>query len=223
MTWQGSTAMEGMPSTNMLGSWSASYLGGTLLMWTIMMAAMMLPSAIPAIRRFALASRRADADGRTVVPTTLFVAGYFFVWIGFSAAATLLQALLRHFTLLSHELSILHPWIVSSVLFAAGVYQFTRWKGACLLHCQSPLAFLLQHWRNGRSGAVAMGLRHGFYCLGCCWALMLVLFTVGVMNIGWVAALALVILLEKVAVRGLWLSRLAGAALIGWAVLQFAV
>jgi predicted metal-binding membrane protein len=212
--------MGGVSSAEMLAPWSAGYLGATALMWMVMMAAMMLPSATPTIRLFALSSRGRAV--RTTAPTILFVGGYFLAWSGFSVAATFFQALLRECALLSPELLLLNPRMISGVLFVAGVYQFTRWKTTCLSHCQTPLAFLLRHRRDGRRGAVAMGLRHGLYCVGCCWALMLVLFAVGVMNLVWVAVLATVILLEKLAARGPWLSHLAGAALMGWAVARLA-
>jgi predicted metal-binding membrane protein len=212
--------MTPMDPADVLAPWSAGYLGATALMWMVMMAAMMLPSATPMIRLFALSSRRKVVQ--TAAPTMLFVGGYFLAWAGFSIAATFFQALLRDFALLSPELLLLNPWMISGVLFVAGVYQFTRWKTTCLSHCQSPLAFLLRHWQDGRRGALAMGLRHGLYCVGCCWALMLVLFTVGVMNLVWVAVIAIVILLEKLVARGPWLSRLAGAALMGWAVVRLA-
>lgn len=210
--------MEGMSPTAMFGPWSIEYVGATLLMWMVMMAAMMLPSALPMIRFFAMSSRRASKQGRVVVPTALFVSGYLLVWSLFSLGATMLQTLFHSLAILSAELSLTHPWMVAGVLLIAGVYQFTRWKATCLTHCQSPLEFLLRHWREGRGGAVSMGWRHGLYCLGCCWALMLVLFAVGVMSLAWVIGLALFVLMEKTVVRGPWLSRLSGVALVGGAI-----
>lgn len=214
----GMPGMDGMDHGAMLGSWSAAYLGATFLMWSVMMALMMLPSAAPMVRLFAMSSRRAVQQGRVAVPTALFVLGYLLVWTLFSVGATALQALLRSLSLLSSEMSLLHPWMAAGVLLGAGLYQFTGLKTACLSHCRSPLEFLLTRWREGPRGAVEMGLRHGLYCLGCCWAMMLVLFAVGVMHLGWVIVLAMFVLLEKTAFRGPWLPR---AALVGGAVFLF--
>lgn len=200
-----------------LGPWSAGYLSATLLMWTVMMAAMMLPSTVPMVRLFSLSSRRASVRGESVVPTAIFLLGYLLVWTGFSVGATILQALLRDLALLSPMLVIENRVLAATVLLLAGLYQFSRVKLVCLAHCQSPLQFLLHFWRNGRSGAVVMGFRHGAYCLGCCWALMLLLFVVGVMNLKWVLVLAVLVLLEKTLPRLRWLPSALGFVFIGWA------
>jgi predicted metal-binding membrane protein len=120
--------------------------------------------------------------------------------------------------LLSSDLAMSSAWLGAAVLSLAGVYQLTPLKDACLRRCQSPLGFLLGHWRDGVRGALGMGVRHGAFCLGCCWALMALLFVGGVMNLAWVAALAVFVLAEKALARGRWLSRVSGVVLILWAV-----
>ena len=139
------------------------------------------------------------------------------VWAGFSLVAAVLQAALQERMLLSPDLTLAAPWLGAAVLALAGVYQLTPLKYACLVRCRSPLGFMLGHWRDGVSGAFTMGARHGGYCLGCCWALMALLFVGGVMNLAWVAALAVFVLAEKVVARGPWLSRASGVALLAWA------
>jgi predicted metal-binding membrane protein len=198
--------------------WSVGELGSAFVMWAVMMAVMMLPSALPIVRLVGASNRRAVTEGAAETPPALFVVGYLLTWTSFSALATTLQALLRSLALLTSALSLSDPRLGGAILVMAGVYQFTPWKGSCLRHCQSPLSFLLSHWREGARGALMMGLRHGLFCVGCCWALMLVLFVVGVMNLWWVAALAVVILLEKLALGGRWLPRVAGLGLVCWGV-----
>jgi predicted metal-binding membrane protein len=157
----------------------------------------------------------AGGRSRTLVA---FAAGYLLVWGGFSVAAAALQALLQQRMLLSSDLAMTSAWLGAGVLALAGGYQLTPLKNACLLHCQSPLGFLLSRWRDGVRGSLVMGVRHGAFCLGCCWALMALLFVGGVMNLAWVAALAVFVLAEKALARGAWLSRVSGVALIAWAV-----
>jgi len=140
--------------------------------------------------------------------------GYMTVWVGFSAAATLAQWALHDAALLSASMAVASPRVAGALLVAAGAYQLTPAKRACLEHCQSPLGFLMSHWRDGPVGTYQMGLRHGIYCLGCCWALMAVLFAVGVMNLVFVAALALFVLLEKTGPAGLLVARAGGVLLL---------
>ena len=201
-----------------LPPWSAAALGSAFLMWSVMMAVMMLPSATPMIRAVASANRRAVAEGAAATPVALFVAGYLLAWTGFSAIATILQATLRSLALLTNTLSVNDHRLGGAILILAGVWQFTPWKGSYLNHCGNPLSFILLHWREGPGGAIAMGLRHGFDCVACCWALMLVLFVVGVMNLWWVATLAVVILFEKLALGGPMVPRIAGVGLVLWGV-----
>lgn len=148
----------------------------------------------------------------------LFALGYLAVWTGFSGVATLVQWALHAAALLSSTMAAGSPRMAGTILFAAGVYQLTPAKSACLTQCQSPLGFLMGHWRDGNVGAFTMGLRHGVYCLGCCWALMAVLFAVGVMNLLWVAALTVFILAEKVGRSGAIVSRIGAIVLLGWGV-----
>ena len=192
--------------------WSAAELGAIVLMWAVMMIAMMLPSAAPMLSLFARTER-----GRHAGTVIAFASGYVIVWIGFSVAAAVLQARLQEQMLLSSTLATTSSWLGAGLLAIAGVYQLTPLKDACLFRCRSPLGFLLSRWREGIGGALRMGIRHGAYCLGCCWALMALLFVGGVMNLAWVAVLAVFVLVEKVT-RGPWLSRISGVVLIAWAV-----
>jgi predicted metal-binding membrane protein len=197
--------------------WSLAEFGAILAMWLVMMIAMMLPSAAPMLLLFAGTQRGRAASGHSGA-LVAFAAGYLLVWGGFSVAAATLQALLQQRMLLSSDLAMTSAWIGGAVLTVAGVYQLTPLKDACLLRCQSPLGFLLGLGRDGVRGALVMGVRHGAFCLGCCWALMALLFVGGVMNLAWVAALAVFVLAEKALARGPWLSRVSGIALIVWAV-----
>lgn len=194
--------------------WSLSDLGAAALMWGVMMTAMMLPSAAPMLLLFVSVQRRRRAQGKVVTPTGLFAAGYLLIWLAWSLLAAGLQWALQALLLLSPHLATTSALLGAAFLLLAGLYQFTPWKEACLVQCQSPLGFLLTRWREGAWGALSMGLRHGAYCVGCCWALMGLLFVGGVMNLLWVAALAGFILLEKAVAQGPWLSRVAGLGLI---------
>jgi predicted metal-binding membrane protein len=196
--------------------WSVAELGAILAMWLVMMVAMMLPSAAPMLLLFA-ATQRGRAPTGAPATVVAFAAGYLLVWGGFSVAAAALQALLQQSMLLSSTLA-MTGWLAPAVLALAGLYQLTPLKHACLRRCRSPLGFLLSRWRDGIAGALAMGVRHGAFCLGCCWALMALLFVGGVMNLAWIAVLALFVLGEKMLPRGVWLSRISGVALLAWAV-----
>jgi predicted metal-binding membrane protein len=154
--------------------------------------------------------------GQIFAPTGAFVAGYLLVWAGFSLLATTANWLLHTGGLMSSIMGNVGSQAGGLLIVAAGVFQWTPLKNACLDHCRSPMSFLMQHWREGNSGAVLMGLHHGIYCLGCCWLLMLLLFALGVMNLLWVALLAIVALVEKILPRGEILSRVLGGLLIGW-------
>ncbi|MBI4082374.1 MAG: DUF2182 domain-containing protein [Candidatus Lambdaproteobacteria bacterium] len=182
--------------------WGAADLLLTFGMWAVMMVAMMLPSAVPAVLIYAAVVRR-TAPRQPFVPSVgLFVMGYLAAWSGFSLAATGLTWALERLALLSPMLVATSPFLGGALLIVAGLYQWSPLKGACLSHCQAPFAFLAQHWRQGVGGAAPMGLHHGAYCIGCCWALMGLLFLGGVMNLLWVAALAVLILLEKLPAVG---------------------
>ena len=193
--------------------WSAADGFFTCAMWTVMMVGMMTGTAAPVLFLFA-GARRGRADGDVWWPVSLFGFGYLLVWIGFSAAATLVQWALHQAAMLSPNMSALSPRVGGGILLAAGVYQLTPFKGACLAQCRSPLGFLMTHWRDGNGGALRMGVAHGWYCLGCCWAVMCVLFVVGVMNLIWVAVLSVFVLVEKIGPAGVAVARVAGAIMI---------
>jgi len=190
----------------------------TGVMWTVMMVAMMTPSAAPVILLFA-GTQRARRAARSPIVTAVFGAGYLLVWTAFSAAAAAGQWALHQAAMLSPSMSTSSAWLGGGILVAAGIYQLTPTKRACLMHCQSPLGFLMSHWRDGTAGALRMGISHGLYCVGCCWALMCVLFVVGVMNLAWVAALAIFVLLEKIGPPGPLVARLSGGIMIAAGIL----
>jgi predicted metal-binding membrane protein len=180
-------------------------------MWSIMMVAMMLPSTIPMVMTFALVNRRRRDQNAPYVPAAVFLLGYIIVWTGFSLVATTIQFSLTSMRVLSMEMASASPLFAGGLLIGVGLFQWTPWKNRCLSHCSGPLHFLVTSWRDGRSGALAMGVRHGLFCLGCCWAVMFLLFVAGVMNLLWVAALSAFVLVEKLAPRVV--SRPTGAVL----------
>lgn len=196
--------------------WSGVELLLLFLMWTVMMAAMMLPSASPMILLVAGVERQRRARASPAAPTTIFAAGYLLVWTLFSATAALAQWLLHQAALLSPDMASTSPILGGLLLVIAGAYQWLPLKSACLRHCRSPIGFLGSEWREGSAGALLMGVRHGLFCLGCCWALMTLLFVGGVMHLPWVAAIAGLVLVEKVVRGGPWVGRLAGLMLVGW-------
>jgi predicted metal-binding membrane protein len=202
-----------MPSA---GAWGLADLLMIFAMWTIMMIAMMVPSVTPMLLTFATVNRSRHAQGRVFVSIWVFLAGYVASWTGFSLVATLAQWGLHNLQLISPMMVGTSPVLGGLVLILAGVYQWTPFKYACLRHCRAPLGFLLSYWRDGDVGAFLMGLRHGAYCLGCCCLLMAVLFAVGVMNLAWITALSVFVLLEKIIPRGFWMAKAAGLVLMGW-------
>lgn len=190
-----------------------------LAMWLVMMTGMMLPSAAPMILTFAKVNQNRRARGQPYVPTALFTAGYLLVWGGFSVAATLAQWALERAALLSAMDMTTDSRLLGGLLFvAAGLYQVTPVKQACLRLCWSPLDFVANHWRDGSGGALRMGMTHGLYCLGCCWVLMLLLFVGGVMNLLWVAGLSVIVLIEKLMPPRPWFSRISGALLAAYGI-----
>ena len=200
-----------------MASWGPAELFGLFLMWVVMMAGMMLPSAAPVILLVLNTYRRRGGRDATW-STTAFVLGYLVAWTAFSAAAASLQAVLHRTALLSPAMVSQSAVIAAGIFLIAGAYQWMPVKAACLTHCRSPLHFLTHEWREGAAGGFVMGCRHGLFCVGCCWALMLLLFAVGVMNLVWVAIIAAFVLVEKLLPRGMWFSRLAGATSIRWGV-----
>ncbi|MDH5748534.1 MAG: DUF2182 domain-containing protein [Rhodospirillales bacterium] len=196
---------------------------GLFLMWTIMMAAMMLPTAVPMIMAYArmrAGERRRSAPWLSVL---MFSGGYLAAWSAFSLGATLLQTGLTDLALLSPMMMQLPPGpLAGGVLIAAGVYQLMPLKQACLSQCRTPIAFLMTQWREGNWGGFVMGWRHGLFCVGCCWALMGILFVTGIMNSAWIIAITLYVLIEKVVPHSQTVSTVAGISMIGmgiWTVL----
>jgi predicted metal-binding membrane protein len=208
--------MPGMPGMAMpaMYEWGLAEVGALGVMWAVMMVAMMTPAATPMILTFAAVHRRRAAESRPSVPTAVFVLGYFVVWIAFSAVAALGQSGLHAAALLSPQMTAESPLLGGVLLIVAGIFQWTPLKRTCLNLCRSPLSFVMGHWREGRAGAFVMGLHHGLYCLGCCWALMALLFVAGVMNLVWVAVIAVAVLVEKALPRGDLIGRIAGVALV---------
>ena len=196
--------------------WSIGYASLMFFMWWAMMIAMMLPSAAPMVLLFAAMSRKQKEKGNPFIATSLFASAYLIAWASFSIVAVGLQWGLERLALLSPMLVSASAALGGTLLLAAGAYQLTPLKSACLRHCRSPLQFILGRWRSGTTGALRMGIEHGGYCVGCCWFLMGLLFFGGVMNLYWILGLAVFVLLEKVIPMGHWLGALVGIALIVW-------
>lgn len=210
-----SAPMDGMSDMAMTGMsairWSFASAGVFLAVWTVMMAAMMLPSAAPMIIVFTSAQTRREWP--TVIPTWIFVAGYLFVWASTGAVVYVLVQIGSE-TLTSTDRIGWAPLALGATLVAAGLYQFTPLKRVCLRHCRSPLAFVARYWRDGKLGAFRMGVRHGSFCLGCCWALFAVLVAAGTMSLAWMLLLTLVIFAEKVLAQGQRISTVIGVAFV---------
>ncbi|HEV8552448.1 MAG TPA: DUF2182 domain-containing protein [Casimicrobiaceae bacterium] len=207
----------GMAIMPRMASWQSVDLALVFAMWSIMMIAMMVPSAAPMMLLFAALSRKLG-EPRPRSEFFAFVGGYVAVWSGFSLLATLMQWGLLEARLVSPMMRASSPWLSGALLLAAGLYQLTPLKQACLARCRSPLAFLTAEWRKGLRGAFVMGVRHGLFCLGCCWLAMLLLFVLGVMNAVWIAVLAMFILAEKTLPGSRWLSATGALVFIGWGV-----
>jgi len=184
------------------------------VMWAVMMAAMMVPSATPMILAFVTVNQRRQAANRPFVPVAIFLFGYLAVWTAFSAVATLAEWGLHQAAMLSTTMTATSTALNGWLLIAAGIFQWTPMKRACLKGCRSPLSFLMSEWREGAAGAFVMGLRHGAYCVGCCWVLMALLFVAGVMNLLGVAVIALFVMAEKILPRGDLVSRFAGTVMV---------
>jgi predicted metal-binding membrane protein len=199
-----------------LADWFALF-----LMWTVMMAGMMLPSAAPVIL-LVLAVYRRRGDQRARVSSVAFTAGYLLAWTTFSAAAAAIQVALHRGAWLTADMASVSPIVAGVVLVLAGLYQWLPIKNACLMHCQSPLGFLTRHWQEGARGGLNMGLRHGLFCVGCCWLLMSLLFVVGVMNLLWVAVIAGFVLAERLLRQGTEVGGVGGGLLIIWGIYTLA-
>jgi predicted metal-binding membrane protein len=201
-----------MPTT---AAWTPTAFALTFAMWWVMMIGMMAPSAAPMVLTFATLNRSKRARGQGIVPTSVFLLGYLAAWGAFSVVATLAQWALDRGALLSPALAATSPLLGGTLVIAAGLYQFTPLKQACLRNCRSPFAFVLNHWREGWTGALRMGIEHGAYCLGCCWMLMTLLFVAGVMNLFWVAGIAVFVFAEKLLLGGHGVGRVAGVVMLG--------
>ena len=213
------TAMDG-PVSMSPQPWTSITLALMLVMWWVMMVGMMVPSAAPMILIYARVQRQKLPDENPVLRTILFTSGYLIVWLGFSVIATLSQWGLSEVALLSPMMVGTSEYLAAVFFATAGLYQLTPLKQACLVSCRSPIQFLSTNWKQGNGGAVRMGLHHGAYCVGCCWFLMALLFVGGVMNLLWVAIIAVFVLLEKSVRHGQWLSRVAGVVMIGFSFLM---
>jgi predicted metal-binding membrane protein len=192
------------------------------IMWAVMMVGMMTPSVTPVILLYARVGRRAASDGTPFAATGCFVAGYFLAWTGFSLVAASAQLALRKAALLSPMLLSENHFLGAAILIVAGIYQWSPLKNACLAQCRAPLHFIQRHggFKANAAESLALGLRHGLYCTGCCWAIMLLLFVGGVMNLLWVAGLAVLVLMEKIPAQGRFFSRATGTVLIAGSLLQ---
>ena len=189
--------MPGMDEVMEIRPWTATDFLLMVVMWAVMMVGMMVPSAVPMTLVYASVARKAAAQGSSFAPTSVFTAGYIFMWCLFSAGASIAQWVLDQTALLSPMIVSASPYLGAGLLISAGAYQLTPMKDSCLEHCRAPAHFFSQHWRPGWGGALRMGIEHGAYCLGCCWVLMGLLFLGGVMNLLWIAAIAVFVLLEK--------------------------
>ena len=214
--------MTGASAWMMTGVWDLRYVALLWAMWAVMMVGMMLPSASPTLLLYAGVARR-SATGASAASRQIYAlaAGYLVIWALFSVGATALQLLLVKFLFVSSMLEVTSPMVGATLLVIAGVYQLTPLKLACLRSCQSPLGFLMSRWRAGSVGAFRMGLAHGVLCVGCCWALMLLLFAGGVMNLAVIVALTAFVAFEKLTPFGARGARISGVMLIVAALWMF--
>jgi predicted metal-binding membrane protein len=212
---RGMPGMAGMPMEEP-NPWSLNLFLSRFGIWLVMMVAMMLPSATPMILTFAMVRRNRAAREKPYVPVAVFASGYLAIWGLFAVIATFAQVGLREAALLSPMLASSSALFGAAVLLVAAAFQFTPMKRACLSRCRAPLDFVIAHWREGWIGAFIMGVEHGVFCTGCCWALMALLFVLGAMNLLWMAILTALIALEKFTTRGSFIRRGTGALLALW-------
>ena len=210
--------MRGASAWMMTGVWDWPHTLLLWVMWAVMMTAMMLPTATPLILLYAAAARRNADGGSPARRVYALAAGYVVMWVLFSLMATALQRILASALVLTPMMEPATPAAAAVVLAIAGLYQLTPLKRACLRACRSPLGFMMQRWHGGAAGAFRLGLDHGAYCLGCCWALMLILFAGGVMNLITIITLTLWVLVEKLAPFGEKTPTASGVALLAIAV-----
>jgi predicted metal-binding membrane protein len=214
--------MPGMDTFATAAHWGGSAWTLMIAMWWIMMIAMMTPSAAPTILLYARVHRHALSQGKSqerFAPIGAFAAGYLLAWLAFSGTAATLHWVLQQAGLISAMMmGSQSRWLSGTFLIGAGFYQLSPAKDVCLSHCRAPASFLSRHWRPNSVGALRLGAIHGSYCVGCCWMIMVLLFVGGVMNLVWIAALALLVLIEKVLSIGHWVSRGSGLVLILWGI-----
>lgn len=206
---------------NMIGPWSVREFATAGALWGVMMLAMMLPVASPSLLALSRAARERGGRERPCASTGAFLLGYAITWLGFSLLAAAAQLALQRAALLSGEGVLTSPALASALLALAGIYQWTPLRDACLTRCRSPMGMFLANWDDGRWGRLKMGARHGAWCVGCCWALMALSFVFGVMNLAWMALAVAFLLIERAIPGGRWLSRGAGALLLGGAIWTF--
>jgi predicted metal-binding membrane protein len=220
MTDMSGMGMSGMDMAEMAGpslrAWGAPEFAFMFVMWAVMMVGMMLPSAAPMVLIYARVARQAHARNKPFAGTAWFAGGYLLAWIIFALLATVVQWSLEHALLLTPEMESASTTVGGAILIAVGLYQWTPLKDTCLSQCQSPLLFIQRHggFRPEPGAALRLGMNHGLYCIGCCWALMALLFVGGVMNVLWVAGIAIFVLVEKFTPAGRWIARITGAAFV---------
>ena len=195
--------------------WGAAEWLGLFVMWTVMMVAMMVPSAAP-VMLLVLGTYRRRNEPRARAAASLFVLGYGVAWTMYSAVVSTLQVALHQTAVMTADMRVAPATLSGGVLLAVGLYQWLPVKNACLTQCRSPLGLIAHYWREGPTGGFTMGLRHGLFCIGCCCLLMAVLFIAGVMNLLWVAAIAALVWVEKLAAAGRAIGRAAGIMIAGW-------
>ena len=215
------TMLKWMPPSN--GIWVLNDFLLLFLMWAVMMIAMMTPSILPMLFLFTTLNARNKSNGKPTSSTLILLSGYLFSWVLFSLFITFPEYAMHQSGLLNPMMEPTHAYLGTIFLCLAGIYQFTPFKDACLTVCQSPLSFLMNNWKDGNLGTFLIGYKHGFYCIGCCWALMLTLFALGVMNIMWVMILTIFVLFEKLSYKNpLLFRRVTGILFISWGLfLQF--
>ena len=207
------TILMWMPPSQ--GEWMLKDFFLLFIMWSVMMIAMMTPSILPMVMLFTVLNSK--KNNQSSASSLILLAGYLVSWVLFSLVITFPQYAMHKSGLLNPMMEPTHAYLGSAILILAGIYQFTPFKDACLSVCQSPLSFLMNNWKDGNFGAFLIGYKHGFYCIGCCWFLMMTLFALGVMNILWVVVLTLFVMLEKLSYRFPLIFRYStGAIFIAW-------
>ena len=206
-----------MPPRSGTRSWQLYDFWMLFFMWTVMMIAMMTPSVLPMVSMYVTVTRSKKSKEQSYTPTIIFLCGYLIAWTLFSVAISIVQYPLHVASLLNPMMDSRSYMFSGVVLVIAGIYQWTPWKDACLEQCRSPLHYLMTSWREGKRGAIRMGMHHGAYCVGCCWALMAVMFAVGVMNVMWMLVIAFFVLAEKISpVSSRYIRIISGVGLVVW-------